>query len=494
MFEAVELGRKLSKTEYAAQLPGLRAQLIDAQQALKHAGFPVLIVVTGVDGAGKGVVVHQLNEWLDPRGIDNHSFWKLTEEENERPYYWRFWRALPAKGRIGLFFGGWYADPLVDRIRNRIDSVQMDRDLARIAALEQMLVEDGALIVKFWFHLSQKAQRKRFRELRKHPKEHLQVLPTDRRNLKLYPEFMRAAEQMIRRTDTGHAPWHLIEATNARYRNLTAGRILLEAIQQRLAKEVKDRAAPRRPSPPPARARRPAVTVLDQVDLTQTVSPKRYEERLAELQIKLNRLAWKAHDRRISSVLVFEGWDAAGKGSAIRRVTEAIDARLYRVIPIAAPTEEERAHHYLWRFWRHLPRAGMVAIFDRSWYGRLLVERVEGFAARDEWMRAYHEINEFEKQLADHGTAVMKFWIHISKEEQMRRFRKREEVAHKHYKITAEDWRNRKQWGAYELAVHDLVTRTSTEAAPWTLVAGNDKRSARIEILETFCARLKQAL
>lgn len=494
MFEAVELGRKIPKADYARQLPILRARLIEAQLAVRKARFPVIIIVTGLDGAGKGVVVHHLNEWLDPRGIDNHSFWKLTEEDRERPYFWRFWRALPAGGRIGIFFGGWYADLLDARVSGSLESAPMDRELGRIAALEQMLVEDGALVVKFWFHLSRKAQRKRFRELAKNPEDHLQQLSLDRKRLKRYPEFVRAAEQMIRRTDTGYAPWHLIESADGRYRDLTAGRLLLEAIQARLSKEtarVVPAARPRRNTAP---ARRPATTVLDRVDLTQSVGKEQYEKRLEKVQLELSRLAWKAYDRRTSSVLVFEGWDAAGKGSAIRRVTEAIDARLYRVIPVAAPTEEERAHHYLWRFWRHLPRAGMVAIFDRSWYGRLLVERVEGFARPDEWMRAYHEINEFEKQLVEHGVVLLKFWIHISKDEQMRRFRKREEVAHKNYKITAEDWRNRKQWGAYEHAVHDMVTRTSTAEAPWTLVAGNDKRYARLQILETFCRRLKKAL
>jgi polyphosphate kinase 2 (PPK2 family) len=233
--------------------------------------------------------------------------------------------------------------------------------------------------------------------------------------------------------------------------------------------------------------------VLDRVDLRKTTGRDTYDRELDRLQAKLNRLAWKAHDQRTSTILIFEGWDAAGKGSAIRRVTEAVDARLFRVVPIAAPTEEERTHHYLWRFWRHLPRAGMLTIFDRSWYGRVLVERVEGFASTAEWSRAYDEINEFESQLADHGTVLLKFWLHISKDEQLRRFRKRQEIPHKRYKITKDDWRNRRQWATYETAVHDMVTHTSTAEAPWTLVAGNDKRHARLEILKTCCRALKNA-
>jgi polyphosphate kinase 2 (PPK2 family) len=215
---------------------------------------------------------------------------------------------------------------------------------------------------------------------------------------------------------------------------------------------------------------------------------------LDEYQSQLNNLAWQAREARLFTVAVFEGWDAAGKGGAIRRVTQAVDARLYQAITVGAPTDEERAHHYLWRFWRHLPRAGFMTIYDRSWYGRVLVERVEGFARPDEWRRSYLEINDFEEQLVDHGVVLMKFWLHISKEEQLRRFREREQVAWKQHKITPEDWRNRERWDDYRLAVDEMVARTSTEYAPWDLVAANDKRFARIEVLRAFCTCLERAL
>jgi AMP-polyphosphate phosphotransferase len=491
MFEAVELGRKLSKPEYGAELPDLRTGLLEAQQSIRKAGLPVVILIAGMDGAGKGTVVHCLNEWLDPRGIDTHTFWNVSGEEQERPYYWRFWRTLPARGRIGIYYGGWYADVLLGRVERRYDTGRLEHELARIAALERMLAEDGALILKFWFHLSRRDQQRRFKGLMRDPDKHQVLLPYNRKHLRWHGRFVAAAEEVIRRTDTGTARWHLVEATQSRYRDLTTGRLVLEALRAGVDRQAK--------APPPSRRkpapeRRPSVTVLDRVDLDQQLTSEVYGAELKKLQVKLNRLAWKAHRRRISSILVFEGWDAAGKGSAIRRVTEAVDARLFRVVPVAAPTQEELAQHYLWRFWRHLPRAGLVTVFDRSWYGRVLVERVEGLASREAWSRAYHEINEFESQLTDHGTVLLKFWIHISAEEQLQRFKKREQVAHKQYKITPEDWRNRRQWGAYELAVHDLVTRTSTSTAPWMLVAGNDKRFARIEILRTFCRALDRAL
>jgi polyphosphate kinase 2 (PPK2 family) len=202
----------------------------------------------------------------------------------------------------------------------------------------------------------------------------------------------------------------------------------------------------------------------------------------------------RAGKRGVSTILVFEGWDAAGKGGAIRRVTGSLDARDYQVIPIAAPNDEERAHHYLWRFWRHLSRAGRLTIFDRSWYGRVLVERVEGFATEAEYMRGYGEIDHFEEQLVTDGILLLKFWIHISKAEQLKRFRDRSRTSYKQWKITDEDWRNRKRWDDYTVAVNDMVARTSTKIAPWTLVEGNDKNFARIKVLRTLADRLDDRL
>jgi polyphosphate:AMP phosphotransferase len=494
MFETAELGHKVSKEEYAAEVPKLREELLNAHFALKEAKLPVIIIVSGAEAAGKGEVVHRLNEWLDPRGVDTIAFWRQSDEERERPAYWRFWRALPARGRVGILFGSWYTEPILKRTYREIKNSQLDSALDQIAFFEKMLVDDGALIIKLWYHLSKKAQRKRLEELEQNPKTRWRVTPTDWKHYKLYARFITATERVIRRTDAGYAPWHLIEATDRRYRELTTGRIILQALKERLAARAAPKPAPPKPLPPAPAQDRDRVTILDRVDLKQRLTVAQYDQQLAKFQGKLGQLAWAANQKGVSAVIVFEGWDAAGKGSAIRRVTQAMDPRLYRIVPIAAPTDEERAHHYLWRFWRHLPRAGMTTIYDRSWYGRVLVERVEGFARPDEWMRAYLEINHFEEQLADSGIVVAKFWIHLSKEEQLRRFKQRQDIPFKQYKITAEDWRNREQWAAYAAAVNDMVARTSTQHAPWTLVAGNDKRFARVQILKTFCQRLEQAL
>jgi AMP-polyphosphate phosphotransferase len=493
MFEAAELGRTISKSKYDAELPRLRSALLQAHFALKDTRAPVIIIVSGADGAGKGEVVHRLNEWLDPRGVETHAFWQSSDEEGERPRYWRFWRALPARGRVGILFGSWYTEPIIRRVHGDTKNSQLDIELDRIAFFEKMLADDHAVIIKLWFHLAKKAQRKRLKDLEADPKTHWRVLPSDWKHYKLYEEFTRVSERAIRRTDAGHAPWHLIEAVDRRYRELTAGQIVLKAIQDRLKSLPPAKASPV-PAKGPARKGGRSVTILDHVNLRQQLGEREYHQQLEKFQGRLSRLAWAAWEKKIATVAMFEGWDAAGKGSAIRRVTEAIDPRLYRIVPIAAPTDEERAHHYLWRFWRHLPRAGRFTIFDRSWYGRVLVERVEGFAREEEWKRAFLEINDFEEQLAQHGTVLAKFWIHISKDEQLRRFKQREEVAFKRYKITAEDWRNRERWDAYKAAVNDMVAHTSTEFAPWTLVAGNDKKFARVQILKTFCKHLEAAL
>lgn len=493
MFEAAELGQKLRKADYAAQLPELRAGLLEAQRELRTAGLPVIVVMSGADGAGKGETVNRLHEWLDPRGLETNVFGPLSDEERDRPPYWRFWRTLPARGRIGIFFGSWYTDPIISRVYRHTRKAELEEQLNRIVLFERLLAEDGALLVKFWLHLSKKAQRRRLEKLAGSRKTAWRVSPVDFKHLKLYDDFVAVSERALKRTDAAHAPWHIVEAADDHYRELTVGRTLLRAIRAHLSGTSAKR--PKSPSPAAsATAAGAPAKLLGTVNLDERIENKEYEKTLVALQGRLNGLVRTARDKQRSSVIMFEGWDAAGKGGCIRRLTEAMDARSYRVIPVAAPTDEERAHHYLWRFWRHVPRAGALTIYDRSWYGRVLVERVEGFAQQHEWARAYSEINDFEEQLSEHGIVLIKFWLHIAKDEQLRRFEDREKTAYKQHKITAEDWRNREKWDAYEAAVDELVAKTSTRTAPWTLVAANDKRVARLQVLETVVQRLRKAL
>lgn len=495
MFEGAELGRKVDKADFKAEEPELRTRLLAAQRRAWRSGLPVVVLISGVDGAGKGEVVNRLNAWMDTRGLEVHAFWDASDEERERPRWWRYWRSLPARGRIAVLFGSWYADPIRERVMGQIDDAALDAELTRIGQFERMLTEDGALFVKFWFHLPAEEQKRRLKKLAKDPKSRWHLVPDAlAASAARHDAFLRVAERTLRETDAGIAPWYVIESTDRRYRDLTVGRTLLDAIEERLANHIPANGRRFSHAPHLPDADSAHVTVLDHVDLTQALDKEDYKHRLAHCQKRLNALTWKSWAQKRSCVLVFEGWDAAGKGGTIRRLVSAIDARLYRVLPVAAPTDEERAHHYLWRFWRQLPRDGRVTVFDRSWYGRVLVERVEGLAEESAWRRAYQEINDFEQQLVDHGTVLAKFWLHISPEEQLARFEARQQTPYKQHKITDEDWRNRERWDAYKAAVNEMVVRTSTEFAEWTLVPANDKRYARIEVLRTVCERLEKAL
>ncbi|HEC16463.1 MAG TPA: polyphosphate:AMP phosphotransferase [Sedimenticola sp.] len=512
MFRTAELGRKISKAEFKKREILLRQELLQAQQALRQdGGFPVIIVFAGVDGAGKGATVNLLNEWMDPRWLVTRAYGEPSQEERERPEFWRYWRDLPPNGRIGLFLSCWYSKPVLDRVYGNISEAEFDERLDRIAAFEKALTDDGALILKFWMHLSREAQKRRLKALEKDPLLQWQVTEKDWDHWHLYDQFMQAAERNIMRTSVGRAPWSIVEGADANYRSLTVGCAIRDAILKRLEErrleiklkaELKSQAGAAGAPPEPdedAAGAEPCrddapLTIVSTLDMSQRLTRAEYKVQLKQLQGKLNLLHRKALAKGISTLLVFEGPDAAGKGGAIRRLTAAMEARNYQVLPFSAPTDEERAHHYLWRFWRQLSRAGRVTIFDRSWYGRVLVERVEGFATEDEWMRAYAEINDFESQLIEHGMVLLKFWIHITKEEQLARFKAREEIPHKRWKLTDEDWRNREKWDDYEQAVNDMVERTSTSRTPWVLVEGNDKPFARIKVLKAVCDRLEEAL
>jgi len=509
VFETAELGRTLSKSRFDELEPALRVELLQLQQALRGAPFPVILVFAGVDAAGKGETVNLLNQWMDPRFIHTRAYSRPSDEERERPELWRYWVSLPENGRFGMFQSSWYSRPVLDRVHDRIDDATFDQQLARIAAFEKMLTDDHAVVLKFWMHMGRDAQQARYRELESDPLEAWRVTPQTWANWERYDDFVQAAERTIRRTSTGLAPWFIVEGVDHRYRAVTVATIVrdgvksaLEAQQRRQAardvaepielQTLEGPAGSDSPSEGPSLPHLP--TVLDRLDLDARLSKKAYKKRLKAAKARLAVLARQARDRGVSSVLVFQGWDAAGKGGAIKRLAQALEARDVRMHAIGAPTDEERNHHYLWRFWRRLPRAGRIAIFDRSWYGRVLVERVEGFASDAEWHRAYSEINSFEEALVDHGVVVAKFWLHISKDEQLRRFEHRAKTPWKAWKLTEEDWRNRERWHEYELAVHDMIGRTSTRVAPWTLVEANDKYHARVKVIETYVAALEARL
>ena len=498
MFEAAELGQTVSDKAFAKRERELRAQLLKLQyRSLELARFPILIDFAGVDGAGKGTTINMLNKWMDPRWLRTVGYQAPTEEERSRPRFWRYWRDMPPKGRIGLFLSGRYSRVLLQRVYGRLDDAGFEERLAQIIRFESMLVDDGALVLKFWMHLSQEHQKTRLETLSANPALSYRVRDKDWRNHENYDAFIAAGEKIVSRTNKGGAPWNIVEGVDANHRHLEVGERLAAELARHLENN-KDRAqrdteTGNGESNGGNNSKR-SVTVFDKLDLSLQVGGEEYEQKLGSHQARLGELGRIAGERGISTVLVFEGPDAAGKGSAIRRTVWSLDARWYRVHQFAAPTDVERAHHYLWRFWQRLPRAGQVSVFDRSWYGRVLVERTEGFASEDEWRRAYAEINDFESQLVDDGILLLKFWLQIDEDEQLSRFEKRAQSPYKHWKLTDEDWRNREQWDAYQVAAHEMIQYTSTRTAPWVLVEGNNKQFARLKVLETVIDHLQARL
>ncbi|MBV6285987.1 polyphosphate:AMP phosphotransferase [Pseudomonas aegrilactucae] len=490
MFESAEIGHAIDKDTYDAEVPALREALLEAQFELKQQSrFPVIVLINGVEGAGKGETVKLLNEWMDPRLIEVRTFDQQTDEELARPPAWRYWRALPAKGRMGIFFGNWYSQMLQGRVHGEFKDAVLDQAINATERLEEMLCDEGALIFKFWFHLSKKQMKARLKSLKDDPLHSWKISPLDWQQSETYDRFVRYGERVLRRTSRDYAPWHVIEGVDPHYRSLAVGRILLEGLQNAL----KAREVGRQTHIAPLGEAIDERSLLGSLDMTLRLDKSDYQEQLITEQARLAGLLRDKRMRRHALVAVFEGNDAAGKGGAIRRVAAALDPRQYRIVPIAAPTEEERAQPYLWRFWRHVPARGKFTVFDRSWYGRVLVERIEGFCTPADWMRAYGEINDFEEQLHNAGVVLVKFWLSIDEQTQLERFQEREQIPFKRFKITEEDWRNREKWGAYAEAVGDMVDRTSTEVAPWTLVEANDKRWARVKVLRTINEALEAA-
>jgi AMP-polyphosphate phosphotransferase len=491
MFEVAEVGNKIDAVSYEQAVPRLREALLAAQFELaQQSKFPVIILIAGVDGAGKGETVNLLNEWMDPRHIQVHAMSDDSDDAEQHPAMWRYWQALPPKGKIGIFFSSWYTNPILARVLGKGKLKHLNESIQAINHFETMLSKEGALIIKLWFHLSKVAQKTRLKALEKNPKTRWRVTKQDWQHYKHYNQFRHASQHTLLATSNQNAPWMIIEGSDSRYRSLTAGNILLAALRQRLTN-----AAPQKTSKPtPTRLSSEAPDVFKTLDMSQQISDKKFATQLERYQRKLHLLTRDQRFAKLSVIAVFEGSDAAGKGGAIRRITGALDARHYRTVPIAAPTEEERAQPYLWRFWRHIPRVGHFAIFDRSWYGRVLVERVENFCSEADWQRAYSEINDFETQLVASDTVLVKFWLTVSKEEQLKRFQAREAIGFKRFKITADDWRNRERWDDYQAAVCDMVYRTSNKRAPWVMVEANDKNFARIKVLKTLCQHIEAAL
>ena len=493
MLEKIDLSKKVDKKTYRRVMDEAEEKLGLLQRECKDAGIPVILVFEGMGAAGKGVQINRLIQALDPRGFDVYACDRPTEDEQMRPFLWRYWTKTPAKGRIAVFDRSWYRSVQVDRFDGLTPEDKLGDAYQDILSFEKQLCDDGTVIMKFFLYIDKDEQKKRFKKLEGSKETSWRVTDEDWNRNKDFGRYLKMNEEMLEKTDTDYAPWVIIEAVDKDYAALK----IVSSVMDRLEYELEHR----RPEDEKTAQRQEAKTrerfkngVLSGIDLSKSLTEEEYKTRLKKLQKRLAELHSELYRLRIPVVIGFEGWDAGGKGGAIKRLTSNLDPRGYRVNPTAAPNDIEKVHHYLWRFWNNVPKAGHIAIFDRTWYGRVMVERIEEFCSEAQWRRAYQEINEMESHMANAGAVVLKFWLHIDKDEQERRFRERQANPAKQWKITDEDWRNREKWDQYEEAVNEMLIRTSTTYAPWIVVEGNDKRYARVKVLQTVVDALEKKI
>lgn len=494
MLEKIDLSRTVEKEVYKQVQKEEGARLGQLQRRLKDAGIPVIILFEGMGAAGKGTQINRLIQSLDPRGFDVYASNRETEEEAMRPFLWRFWTLTPENGRIAVFDRSWYRKVLIDRFDKETKKKEIQVAFEDIRSFEKQLSDGGAVIIKLFLYISKEEQKKRFKKLEESRETSWRVTDGDWARNRDYDRYLKINEEMLEKTDVEYAPWTIIEATDRSY----AAMKVLKTVTDRLEEALREKAA-RKALKEQKKSMGSALGVescfqngvLSGVDLTKSLTREEYKAQIDALQKKLELLHSELYRLRIPVVLGFEGWDAGGKGGAIKRLTSHLDPRGYQVCPTAAPNDIEKKHHYLWRFWNKVPKAGHIAIFDRTWYGRVMVERIEGFCSEEDWKRAYQEINEMEAHMANSGAVILKFWLHIDKDEQERRFKERMETPEKQWKITDEDWRNREKWDQYEQAVNEMLVRTSTTYAPWIVVEGNCKYYARVKVLQTVVDALE---
>jgi len=492
MLQSLDLSLSLDKGEYREQMNQLMYELRSLHTQCWQKRLTLIIVLEGWAAAGKGKISQKLATCMDPRGVTLHPIVGPTPQEEQYPFLWRFWQVLPANGNVALFYHSWYTHVLEDRLLEKVRTKDVAHRFQAINAFEQQLASDGVAIAKFWIHLSQNELKKRLKKYAKDSLDAWRVRPEDWQQHQYYQQYTSLAEDMITQTSKEMIPWTLVSGDCKRWARVQ----VLSQIATTL-KNLLNHQQTTTPAPihlPTIQTEKSSFDFLSQVDLNLNLSKKAYKKQIKKQQLQLRQLQRSIYERNIPVLAIFEGWDAAGKGGAIKRLTEVLDPRSYRVHAFAAPTDEEKAHHYLWRFWRQLPPAGTIGIFDRSWYGRVLVERVEGFASNLEWQRAYQEINDFEAQLVHGGYVLLKFWLHIDPDEQLKRFQKRQQDPFKQHKITEEDWRNREKWESYEVAVNQMIERTDSTIAPWRIIPANDKYYARVKVIETLTSAIEEKL
>lgn len=486
---------RLSKADFEKMLPALRDRMLGAQSQLqKQKPFGLAVIVTGVATAGRSEVVNQFLEWMDPKHVKVHALEKLRRNARTRPAMWRYWITLPARGEIAIYFMGWYEDYLLaaQRAPKKMRRHE-ERIFERIRQLETMLPQDRVRVLKLHLQISKKTASRRLKELRASKLTRWRVTREDRWSVKHFDTVQEVTQRSMRATADKNSPWHVIDGTDPQLRTLVAGTILLDDLKSGLKAAAAQTSRHRWPETKSG-SKSGSRACFASHQPGPSLEERQYKLELEQLQGRFALLARRDAFAKHAAVFAFEGMDAAGKGGAISRLTAALDARQYSVVPVSAPTPEEAAHPYLWRFWRNVPDRGEIAIFDRTWYGRVLVERVRDLTPAADWRRAYDEIKEFELQLAEHRIVVQKFWLNIGKDEQLKRFKERDSDPLKRYKVDPEDWANRRFYDAYQAAAHEMIERTHTDYAPWTIIEADDKRYARLKVLKRVGESLELAL
>ena len=474
----------------AERLEKARAELAVRQLEIKEKGLPVLVIMDGWGAAGKGSVLGKVIKNLDPRFFKCETLTEPTDEEKRKPFLYRYFVKIPKAGAIAFFDGSWMGEVTNMYLHGEIDEKKYKSHLTSIKRFERQLNDNGYLMVKFFFHIGEKTQKKRLKDLESDTYTKWRVSDKDRWQNKHYDKCFDVFDEYIEATNQFVAPWYFIDSSSKKWAELQMTEILIASIDTAIANAANQQKAPMLQNTFPMKP----LPKLAEVDLKKSISEEEYKKELDRLQKRLSELHNELYHKKVPVIIAYEGWDAAGKGGNIKRVAAALDPRGYEVHPIASPEPAEKARHYLWRFWNRLPKDGHIAIFDRTWYGRVMVERIEGFCTENDWQRAYNEINEFEKELDDWNAVIIKFWVHIDKDTQLARFTDRQNTPEKQWKITDEDWRNREKWDAYEAAIDEMISKTSTKFAPWHILESNDKKYARIKALKIIIKAIEEKL
>ncbi|MBP1909884.1 polyphosphate:AMP phosphotransferase [Methanolobus bombayensis] len=494
MLENVDLSKSLPKDEYKKIMDDLKIRMGELQRKAWKMNIPIIIVFEGWHASGMSEIINRFLLTLSPMGFNLYTTGRPCYQEEQKPLLWRFWTKIPQNGRIAIFDRSWYRRIIIENNKKGKTDKDMQRCLSNLTYFERQLTDGGYLMIKLFLHISKEEQDNRYLEMKKTGIPQFIIEEEERDYLKGYDKYLPLIEGILEKTDRSSAPWTIIESDDKNFATVKILAKVMESIEYKIQdienktlmeknQEKDDCIIPNIDS-----------SILEKVNPDKSLTHDTYKKEKKKYQKKLKRLQYDLFRNRIPVIIVFEGWDASGKGGGIRRLVKDLNPRLYQVTSVGVPNQNELEHHYLWRFYNQIPEAGHIGIFDRSWYGRVLVERVENLCNVEEWKRAYREINEFEETLSNYGTIIIKFWLHIDKDEQLKRFKQREKTEHKQWKITPDDWRNREKWNLYLDAADEMLTKTSTSWAPWTIVESNDKYYSRIKIMNTVVDSIEKEL